>query len=327
MFRRELTRVLILGAVLLTACLIPLSTSPSAKEEFPNRTIELIVVYPPGGTTDLICREVAEAGKNDLGQPVIVVNKTGGGGAVGTGYVYNARPDGYTLGGAAIAGMTLRPHFYKVPYEVSRITPVIQLGLYPNALVVRKDAPWNSLQELLDHAKNNPGKIKFATSAVNDVNHLMLQQLARIHGIKWECVPTTGDAPAITMLLGGHITFVASAGAWLPHVQAGTLKLLVTYGGAGRVYANVPNIKELGYDFITETGPIIIGPPEMPGPIVKKIHDTFKKIIDEPRFEESLKRIGVMKAYRNSEELGQFLASQHKYWGNVVREMGIKKQD
>jgi tripartite-type tricarboxylate transporter receptor subunit TctC len=132
------------------------------------------------------------------------------------------------------------------------------------------------------------------------------------------------------MLLGGHINFISCGATWLPHVKAGTLRVLATYTINNRVFPDVPTLKELGYDFFDWSGTIIIGPPKLPNLIVKKLHDTFKKVIDEPRFEEVLKKMNLMeKAYRNSEELGEFLANHNKYWGGLLREMrlGIYKKD
>lgn len=327
MSRKELTKVHIWGVVFLTSCFMISSAPTLAEEEFPSRPIEIVVSYAPGGSTDLICRELAELGKKYLGQPLIVVNKPGAGGAVAAGYVFNARPDGYTVGAFTSITIVVRPHLYRVPYEPSKLTPIIQVAVYPLALVVRKEAPWNSLQELLSYARNRPGQIKFATTGLNDLSHLILEQVARKNGVKWDCVPSTGEAPGLAMLLGGHVTFFAGGATWLPHIQGGALKALVTYGGRKKFFPDVPTLQELGYDFPSESLTIFIGPPDLPGKIVKRIHDAFKKAMDEPRFEEATKRINLQKEYRNSEELRQFMASSYIEWGDLIRELGIKKKD
>lgn len=298
-----------------------------AQEDFPSRPIEIIISFAPGGSTDLICREVAELAKKHVRQPMVVVNKPGGGGAVAAGYVFNSKPDGYTVGGVASAGVILRPLLYKVPYELSKFTPIVQVAIYPLALVVRKDAPWNSLQELLAYAKEHPGKIKFATTALNDINHLIFEQVARRNGVKWDCVPSTGEAPAMAMLLGGHIDFFAGGSTWLPHIQAGSLKPLVTYGGRKKFFPEIPTLQSLGYDFPSETGPIIIGPPEMPERIVKRLHGIFRQAMDEPRFEQAAKRINLQNEQRSSEELKQYMSSFYAKWSELIREMGIKKKE
>jgi tripartite-type tricarboxylate transporter receptor subunit TctC len=329
MYRKELSKEFLFMVVLLTSLFMTLPISSLAQEEFPNRSIELVVTFAPGGSTDLICREIAESAKKYLGQPIIVVNKPGGGQAIGTGYVFNAKPDGYTIGGAASGGLTLRPLLYKVPYDILKLTPIIQVAFYPGALVVKNDAPWNSLEELLTYAKNNPGTVKFATTGFHDFNHLILEDLARKKGgIKWDCVPTAGEAPGLTMLLGGHVTFFAGGSIWLPHIQSGALKALVTFGGRKmKMFADVPTLHELGYDVFSDTGPILIGPPGLPNPIVRRLHDAFKKVIDEPRFEEALKRINLVKDYKNSEELKKYLTDFNRSWGDLIQEMGIKKKD
>jgi tripartite-type tricarboxylate transporter receptor subunit TctC len=327
MVRKEFTKVLMFFVVLLISCSPILSTATFAQEEFPSRPVDIVISFAPGGSTDLICRELADSGKKYLGQPLIVVNKPGGGGAVAAGFVYSAKPDGYTVGGFASAGVTLRPHLYKVPYELPKLTPIIQVAIYPLALVVRKEAPWNSLQELLTYARSHPNQIKFATTGLNDINHLIFEQVARANGVKWDCVPSTGEAPAIAMLLGGHIDFFAGGATWLPHIQAGTLKALVTYGGKKKFFPDIPTLQELGYDFPSETGPIIVGPPELPAKIVKRLHDGFKKAMDEPRFDEALKKINLQNEYRNSEELKQYISSFYAKWGVLIQEMGIKRKD
>lgn len=328
MYRKELSKEVLFMVVLLTSLFMTLPISSLAQEEFPNRSIELVVPFAPGGSTDLICREIAESAKKYLGQPIIVVSKPGGGQAIGTGYVFNAKPDGYTIGGAASGGLSLRPLLYKVPYDILKLTPIIQLAFYPGALVVKKDAPWNSLEELLTYAKNNPGNVKFATTGFHDFNHLILEDLARKKGgIKWDCVPSAGEAPGLAMLLGGHVTFFAGGATWLPHIQSGALKALVTFGGKKKMFADVPTLRELGYDVISDTGPILIGPPGLPNPIVRRLHDAFKKVMDEPQFEEALKRINLVKEYRNSEELKKYLTDFYRSWGDLTQEMGIKKKD
>lgn len=304
---------------------MPSSVLPGA---FPDRPIEIVVPYSAGGSTDLICREMGELTKKYLGQPLIVVNKPGGGGSVGTGYVYKSKPDGYTIGGIALGTVSLRPFFYKVPYELFKLTPIIQLAVYPLALAVRSDSPWHSLEELLTYARNHPGKLKFATTGPYDINFLIIDQIARKHGIKWKLVPSgTGERDAITMLLGGHIDFSACGTTWLPHVKAGTLRVLVTYGGKKKFFPNVPTLAELGYNVPNESGPIIVGPPQLPSKIVNKLHDAFKKGMEDPRFEEAAKRINLIVEYRNGEELTKYLREFTSTWGDVLKKMGIKPKD
>jgi tripartite-type tricarboxylate transporter receptor subunit TctC len=328
MYRKKLSKRFSITVVLLTGLFITFPVLSLAQGEFPNRSIELVIPFAAGGSTDLISRKIAESAKKYLGQPIIVVNKPGGGQMIGTGYVYNAKPDGYTIGGAASGGLSLRPLLYNIPYDILKLTSIIQVAYYPGALVVKKDAPWNSFEELLTYAKNNPGKVKFSTTGFNDFNHLVLENIARKKGgIKWDCVPSAGEAPGFTMLLGDHVTFFAGGSIWKPHVQSGALKALATWGGKNRTLANVPTLHELGYDVIADTGPIFIGPPGLPDPIVRRLHDAFKKVMDEPQFEEVLNSINLVKEYRNSDELKKYFVDFHRSWGDLIKEMGIKKKD
>lgn len=194
-------------------------------------------------------------------------------------------------------------------------------------LVVRKDASWNSFEELITYAKNNPGKVKYTTSAVNDFNHLIIQNIARINGIKWDCIPATGEATAIPMVLGGHVAFFAGVSSWLPLVEAGKLKILVAFGGKKRMFPDVPTYQELGYDFPSESHLIIIGPPSVPDPIVKKLHDAFKNAMEEPQYEEVLKKMNMQREYRGSAELKEYLVDFNTLWVDLLNKMDIKKKE
>jgi tripartite-type tricarboxylate transporter receptor subunit TctC len=327
MARTELAKTVILVVVLMVSFIVKLPTALS-QGQFPQRPIEIAVPYGAGGGTDLVFRELGELAKKYLGQPIIITNKPGGGGAVGAGYVYNAKPDGYSLAGLALATITLRPLFYKVPYDIMKFTPIIQAGVFPFAVSVKKDAHWNSLEELLAYARDNPGKIKYATTGPNDINQLIVEQIARKYGIKWDIVPSaTGEPAAMTMLLGGHIDFVAAGPAWLTHVKAGSMKVLLTYGGKKKFFSDVPTLLELGYDLPDESGPILVGPPGLDPKIVKTLHDAFKKAMDEPGFEEAAKRINMERQYRGSQELGKYLKEFYGKWEVIVREMGKKKDE
>ena len=226
----------------LLACLI-MGTQARGADNFPTKPLELVVPYVAGGSTDVMVRTiVAQAATYFRNQPVVVVNKAGGGTVVGSRYVLDNRNDGYTLYSTSTASMMIAPVINKTNYSWRDFIGVAQTMLGSDALYVPADAAYNTLEKFIEYAKQNPGKIKYTTAGTGGSSHLPMEGFAMAKGLVLKHIPTKGDAENITALLGGHVT--AGAGnpiAFQPHVASGKFKCLVQFG-AERDKAFLPNI-------------------------------------------------------------------------------------
>lgn len=199
--------------------------------EFPSRPVTLIVPWPPGGSTDATMRVLAETTSKHLGQPVVIENKAGASGTVGPATMAgSAKPDGYTVSQIPITVFRF-PHMMKTTWDpLKDFTYIIHLTGYTFGVVVRSDSPWKNWNEFIAYAKANPGKVTMATPGAGGTPHITMDFFANKQGIKWTLVPTKGGAETVPALLGGHVMAVADSAEWGPHVNAGTLRLLATWG-------------------------------------------------------------------------------------------------
>jgi tripartite-type tricarboxylate transporter receptor subunit TctC len=228
---------------------------------FPSKPITFVIPYPAGGSTDLTGRVLANAAKGYLGQPIICENKSGGGGTVGPSLVISKPPDGYTIG-ISSGAVTIAYHMGKLNFNpITDTTPIIRYTSYVFGLVVRADAPWKTIQELVKYAKENPQKVTYGTPGVGTNPHLAMEELSIITGIQLVHMPFKGGAEANTALLGGHIDAISDSTSWGPLVDAGKFRLLVTYAPQRMPrYPNVPTLKEAGYNMVYSSPIFIIGP-------------------------------------------------------------------
>ena len=226
-----------------------LSIAPVQAASWPTKQIELVVPYAAGGGTDLVARAFADAAKNHLPVSIGVINKPGGGGAIGLSEIAAARPNGYKIGLGTVELTTLHS-LGMVRFKTSDFKPIARLNADPAAITVRADAPWNSYEEFMTYAKANPGKVRIGNSGTGAIWHLAAAALEDKTGAKFSHVPYDGAAPAITGLLGGHIEAVSvSPGEVINHVNGGKLKTLVVMADERmKTMPDVPTLKEKGVD-------------------------------------------------------------------------------
>lgn len=289
-----------------------------AAEKFPDKPITLIVPYPAGGATDVVIRPLAEAMKNVLGQPVIVENKGGGGGAVGVGSIVSKAPDGYMLS-VVVTSLHRASFINKLSFDtVNDITPIIRVGGYLYGILVKPDSKYNSLKELVDYAKANPGKVSYMASGIGTGGHIAAEEMATNAGVKFNHLPSKGDQESSANLLGGHVDFISTTSGWIPLVQAGKLKLLATYNdGRIKKFADVPTVKELGYGVVHNSPIGIVGPKGMAADRVKLIHDAVHKAMGDPAFLAAMGRYEMPLLYQNSADFA-------KYWAEAYTEAGVQ---
>ena len=286
----------------IAATLLMLATGSGYAQTFPNRPITLINPWPPGGSTDIQLRALAEIAGKHLGQPVVVENKPGASGSVGPAQmVATAKPDGYTLSQIPL-GVFRQPFVVQTTYDpATDFTYIIGLTHYSYGVVVKADAPWKTWKEFVEHAKANPDAVVYGTPGAGSVQNVVMEKIAAKEGIKWRHVPSRGTAENNAALLGGHLTATADGTGWAPLVDSGQFRLLVTWGETRmKAYPNVPTLKELGYG-IAEAAPYgIAGPKGMDPQVVQILHDAFKKALMDPEHVKVLDRIHQGVAYLDS---------------------------
>lgn len=316
-----MSRKLIIGLFL---SLIILFSLPIEAAEFPTREVQIIIPYAAGGATDLIFRALAVTAQKYLGKPIIVVNRPGGGGTVGVTEASQAKPDGYTLL-SAITPLTILPHQVKTTFTYKSFEPIINVVKDPGMFLVRSDSPWKTLHEFLDYAKKNPEMITVGNSGAGGGVHLIALAFEKTAGVKFNHIPFAGGGPSVTALLGGHINAVSvSPPEGIEHVKAGKLRIIALFAEKRfDIFPDVPTVKEQGIDFTMGQWRGLVAPKGTPPDVIKKLHDAFKKGMEDPVFIKSAKDMVVNLSYLGPEDFGKLMAQDHEYYGKLVKE--IKK--
>ena len=246
----------------LTICLILAFGLPAMAAEYPTKPITLVIQYPPGGSTDLTARALANAARKYLGQPIICENKSGGGGTVGVALVAAKPADGYTIG-VVTSSPTIAYHMGKLNFNpIDDLTHILRWAGYLFGTVVQADSPWKTLPELINHVKQHPKTVTYGSPGVGTPPHLAMEELSSLAGMQLLHMPYKGIAENNAALLGGHIDVISDSSGWAPLVDAGKFRLLATYGYQRSArYPQVPTLREVGYDLVSP-GPIGHNRPE-----------------------------------------------------------------
>lgn len=310
--------------LLLSGVFIPF---PAHAEIYPDRPIEFIVLFAAGGLTDISVRTICEIASKEMGQPFVVLNKPGGGGSVAIAALAKAKPDGYTIGSLSVGAMEIQPYLVKVPYDpVKDIVPILQYGEYPQGLAVSADAPFQTFKDLVEFARKNPGKVTYGTTGVGGAQHIMMERVAIAAGIKWSHVPFKGGTPAITALLGGHITATTVA-EFVAQVKGGTARLLVVFN-AKRLsdFPDVPTMPEVGYNLFMANYLGIGAPTGTPKDRLDKLGKAFKNATGNPTFQEMMKKWSIEIIYKPGDELAKIIQDGYKMHGEIIKKMGLKEE-
>ena len=276
-------------------------------QAFPSRSIRYICPWPAGGSTDAVIRAFAESAAKTLGQTIIVDNKPGAGGMLGANELVNAKPDGYVLSQLP-HGVFRIPHMQKVQFDTLRdFTWIACLTGYTFGLVVPADSPIKSIKDLVDYAKANPEKFTYGSTGTGTSPHLAVEEFAQRAGIKLTHVPFKGNADNMQAILGGHTMAASDATGWAPHVDAGKLRLLATYGSKRtKRWPNVPTLDELGYQTVSDSPFGVCGPKGMEPAVVRTLHDAFRKTLDDPAVLSTLEKFDQPVIYMNTEDYTKF---------------------
>lgn len=297
----------------------------AAEVKYPTRPIQIIIGYAPG-TTDAGLRPFTEKLPEYLGQPASFVYKPGASGAVAASFVAKAKPDGYTLFGASQAPIITAPYTQEgLDYTFDDFTPICRLVVSPIVLAVKADSPLKTVRDVVEAAKKSPGKITFSTSGVFSTIQIPTEIFAKMAGIQLTHVPCSGTSPAVTALLGGHVTLTSSSMAPLsPHLKSKALRGLAVYEKERlREFPDIPTMAEAGYPVIYSNWYGMLAPKRTPGEIVKKLYGSFKKVIEENRqfVEDRAANMSLKVAFVGLEEFASILKGENEAVKKVVQEL------
>jgi tripartite-type tricarboxylate transporter receptor subunit TctC len=273
--------------------------SPTAAQDYPTKPITLIVPWPAGGSTDISMRAIAESASKVLGQPIAIDNKAGGGGTVGPATMAAAaKPDGYTISQLPITVFRL-PLMQEVSWDPAKdFSYIVHLTGYTFGVTTSAEGPFKTWKDVIDFAKANPGKVTYATPGTGTSLHIGMEQIAALAGIKLTQVPFKGGAETNAAVLGGHTTLQADSTGWRPLVDAGQLRLLAIWTAErSKNWPDAPTLKELGYPFVFDSPFGVAGPKGMDPAVVQKLHDAFKKAIEDKAVIEAMARYDMVPRY------------------------------
>lgn len=311
----------ILGWGCLSLSIFP--TCPAA-QEFPAKPVTITVGYGAGDNMDLMARVLAKDAGKTLGQPVIVLNKPGMAGAIALGLLAREKPDGHQLAAVIDTPLDRMPLLRKLSYKMEDFVPILQFASGATGVVVKSSSPWKSLAELIRHAKENPGKVTYATTGAGTSMHVAFEYIGKQAGIEWTHVPYPGAKQGLTALMGGHITAAVGSTQWVPEVRDGSLRLLaITSGSRMKGFPDVPTIRELGYDFSTDSVSVLVAPQGTAPSTVQKLNDAFRKAMNEPEYVQLMQNLQLDASYRNSEELKRYMEDVSREFAKVIKSLRI----
>lgn len=311
-------------AMALIAGVVLLRPGPAAAEDWPARSVRLIVPYPPGGNADVVGRIVAHALQEKLGQPFVVENKAGAGGLIGGETVASAAPDGYTYLLSANGPVLYAPELAaRKPYEWHKsFVPVGTASLTSLALVVHPSVPAQTLDEFIALARRDGEKLTFASGGIGTSNHLFSELIQSQAHVKWTTVQYKGTAPAMNDLLGGHVQLsIDQVSASLPHIRAGRVRALAV-SGAKRVpwLPDVPTFAEKGYpNLVGYTFVALLAPAGTPGDVVRKFAAALKAVVGDPAVKKQIETLGAEPEAMLLDDFRAYLDKESEVWLPVVR--------
>ena len=324
---RKMGRLIILAVL---SGVSALAVAAAGAADFPQRPVRMIVASSPGGALDVLARITGPKLTEKWGQHVVVDNRAGAGGVIGTQIVANANPDGYTI--LVIAqGFTANPFLYKkLPYRTPEdFAPITILATGPNVLVVHPSVKAHSVKELVALAKAEPGKLNYATSGVGAASHLSVEMFKRMSGVEMVHIPYKGAGAATAAVVGGQVQMLfTSTGAAIPHIRSGRLRALgVTTAKRSAVLPDVPTIAESGFPgFQVDGWYALLAPARTPQHAIDKIYRDVADVLKNPQVAARIRSFGLEPNGLPPQEFAAYIRSELKKWGTVIREAGIKPE-
>jgi len=314
--------------IMASALLACFAATAWAAQEFPTRPIRVVVTYAPGGNTDAAARLLSPHLSENLGQTIVIDNRGGAGGVIGSEIVARAAPDGYTLLFGTSAGLSINPELQaNLPYKVERdFAPISLLVINPQLMVASRALPAKTLAEFLKLAKGRPGTINYASVGVGSPSHLAMELLKTMAGIDLVHVPYKGSAPAVVDLLSGNVSVLfSSVPAMLPHVKSGRLRALAV-GSATRTAAapDIPTVAEAGvpgFEYTVWYG--LLAPAGTPRALIARLNDAVVKTLRLPQLDHQMRAQGSEPRPSTVDEMVQFMKAERARWARVIKAAGL----
>ena len=310
----------------LAAATLAAASMGAQAQAFPAKPIKLVIAFPAGGPTDITMRQLADNAGKILGQPVIVENKPGAGGTLPAQLLQSTPADGYTLAQVPL-GVFRLPYTTKITWDpVKDINYILNVTGYAFGIVVPTDSPIKNWNEFVAYAKANPGKLSYGSTGTLTSPHLTTELIAQKLGIQLNHIPYKGSADLAQAITGGHIMAAADSTGFAPLVKAGKLRVLNTWGEKRlEQFPDAPTLKELGLD-IVQNSPFGIGAPrDTPPDVVKKLHDAFKKAMEDPSYVQALGRYDMVPMYMDSAQYTRFAQDTFRTEKALVEKLGLAK--
>jgi tripartite-type tricarboxylate transporter receptor subunit TctC len=322
----RITVNIICKALLVAFCSLALP-GLAAAENYPSKTIKLIVPFPPGGPSDLIARTVAHRMAEILKQTIVIENRGGQGGVLGTDAVAKADPDGYTIGVSSAGALAISPSMQKIAYDTLKdLAPVTLVATVPEMLVVATSVPANNMKELVALAKEKPGKLNFASSGAGSLPHLAGELFKLTAKIDIVHVPYRGAAPAVNDLLGQQVQMVfLDLPVLLPQTQAGKLKAIAV-GAPKRVAVapDVPTTAEVGMpDLLTENWYGMVAPAKTPPAVIAVLNKAANEAMKDPTVKDKLGKVGASLPGGSPQAFHDYIDKETKKWAKVIKDAGV----
>ncbi len=311
---------------LLAALTVCSFMAPAMAQEAPKGAVSLINPFTVGGLTDLTARFLVDKSKAKFPAGIAVINRPGAGGSIGVTEIVQSKPDGSTVGLAPTASIIDQPQINKLPYKSpDDFEPIINTITYYQFLAVRADAPWKTIQELMDAVRAAPGKIRFGSSGIGTASHLNLAQLMSSAKIDVVHAPFSGWAEGSAALLGGHVdTLIINPGEGRQLVNAGRLRILAAFSPErSKFYPDVPTFKELGHDAAISLSFVVIGPKGLPDATKAYFHDAFKAVLEDESFKTFAASREVAVNYMNSADAKEMVWREFKEHTALLERLGL----
>ncbi len=296
-------------------------------QPYPNRPVKLVVPWPTGGAVDTIGRLVAQGIADPIGQSVVIDNRGGAAGAIGSDYVAKSPPDGYTLLMGSTTVISVNPALQKLPYEPTDFAPITMVAFVPHMLVISADVPANDLKGFIAWVKSNPGKVSYASAGAGTPHHIAGEMFKSQSGVEMLQVPYKGTGPALVDLLANRVQFMSvEAVAALPHVRAGKLKALgVASRERNQLAPDIPTVAEAGLPGFEVTAWYgVVAPKGVPKPAADLLARAISKAIEDRGFREKLAGLGATPVGGTPEEFGEILKTENAKWAKAIRDGNIK---
>lgn len=319
-------RVCLLLVIACAAGMLP--NLGAAQTDFPGRPVRIVVGFPPGGSSDVSARLVAERMSAEWKQPVIIENRPGASGTIGAAAVAASAADGYTLLhiGAGTHGIT-SALYQNLSYDALKsFTGVGQIGIAPFAIVTSANSSLKSMRDLIDAARSKPGQISFASSGSGTAPHLITEVVASAAGVKFLHVAYKGTAPSAAAAMSGEVDFtVVDSASALPHVRSGRLRALaITTAQRSSIYPGVPTVAETAPGFAYPSSVGLAAPAGTPREVVQKINAALNRALAHESVREKLKGLGFEAAPMSADEFDAFVASEVDRYSKLIRTLGLK---